>query len=159
MWNSRINIGHIGVGGQGMAHVSQMKPKHGDNNTQSVAVCDVSKHRQEFAKAKILDGNAGAKVDTYGDYRKLLERKDIDVIVCGTVDHWHTKISVDALNAGKHVYVEKPMTRYLSEAFEIYDAVKKTGIDGPHVLNCSNCIVGERKLVGQRTQSQAGGSR
>ena len=125
--NSRINIGHIGVGGQGMAHVSQMKPKHGDNNTQSVAVCDVSKHRQEFAKAKILDGNAGAKVDTYGDYRKLLERKDIDVIVCSTVDHWHTKVSVDALNAGKHVYVEKPMTRYLSEAFEIYDAVKKTG--------------------------------
>ena len=101
--NSRINIGHIGVGGQGMAHVSQMKPKHGDNNTQSVAVCDVSKHRQEFAKAKILDGNAGAKVDTYGDYRKLLERKDIDVIVCSTVDHWHTKVSVDALNAGKHV--------------------------------------------------------
>ena len=125
--NSRISIGHIGVGGQGMAHVSQMKPKHGDNNTQSIAVCDVSKYRQDFAKAKILDGNAGAKVDTYGDYRKLLERKDIDAIVCATVDHWHTKVSVAALQAGKHVYVEKPMTRYLSEAFEVYDAVKQTG--------------------------------
>jgi len=125
--NSRITIGHIGVGGQGMAHVNQMKPKHGDNNTASVAVCDVSKYRQDYAKGKILENNAGAKVDTYGDYRKLLERKDIDAIVCATVDHWHTKISVDALNAGKHVYVEKPMTRYLSEAFEIYDAVKKTG--------------------------------
>ena len=125
--NNRITIGHIGVGGQGMAHVSQMKPKHGDNNTVSVAVCDVSKYRQEFAKAKILDGTAGAKVDMYGDYRKLLERKDIDVIVCGTVDHWHTKVSVDALNAGKHVYVEKPMTRYLSEAFESHDTVKRTG--------------------------------
>lgn len=125
--NSRITLGHIGVGGQGMAHVSQMKPKHGDNNTASIAVCDVSKYRQDFAKSKILDGNADGKVDTYGDYRKLLERKDIDAIVCATVDHWHTKISVDAVNAGKHVYVEKPMTRYLSEAFEIYDAVKKTG--------------------------------
>ena len=113
--NNRITIGHIGVGGQGMAHVSQMKPKHGDNNTASVAVCDVSKFRQDFAKAKILDGNADAKVDTYGDYRKLLERKDIDAIVCATVDHWHTKVSVAALQAGKHVYVEKPMTRYLSE--------------------------------------------
>mgnify|MGYP001565232822 FL=1 len=124
--NSRISIGHIGVGGQGMAHVSQMKPKHGDNNTASVAVCDVSKHRQNFAKEAILKGNEAAKVDTYGDYRKLLERKDIDAIVCATVDHWHTKVSVDALKAGKHVYVEKPMTRYLGEAFEIYDAVQST---------------------------------
>ena len=125
--NNRITIGHIGVGGQGMAHVSQMKPKHGENNTASIAVCDVSKFRQDFAKNKIQENNADAKVDTYGDYRKLLERKDIDAIVCATVDHWHTKVSVAALESGKHVYVEKPMTRYLGEAFEIYDTVKKTG--------------------------------
>jgi predicted dehydrogenase len=49
------------------------------------------------------------------------------VVFCATVDHWHARVSVDSLNAGKHVYVEKPMSRYLGEAFEVYDAVKKTG--------------------------------
>ena len=57
----------------------------------------------------------------------MLDRNDIDAVVIATVDHWHTKISVDAMNSGKHVYVEKPMTRYLGEAFEIYDTCKKTG--------------------------------
>ena len=51
-------------------------------------------------------------------------RDDIDAVFIGTVDHWHTRIAVDALDAGKHVYCEKPMTRYLAEAFEIHDAVE-----------------------------------
>jgi predicted dehydrogenase len=96
-------------------------------NVVQAAVCDVWKKRIESSKAYIEKDNAGAKVEGYDDYRKLLERKDIDAIVCATVDHWHTKVSVDAMNGGKHVYVEKPMTRYLGEAFEIYDTVKKTG--------------------------------
>lgn len=126
--NDRINVGFIGVGGQGFnAHVRQMKEKAGEHNVAQVAVCDVSKYRQGFAKDFILKDNADAKVDLYDDYRKLLERKDIDAIVCATVDHWHTRVSVDALNSGKHVYVEKPMTRYLFEAFQIHDTVKKTG--------------------------------
>jgi len=126
--NDRITVANIGVGGQGFnAHVRQMKEKAGDHNIAQVAVCDVSKHRQQAAKDYILKDNANAKVETFDDYRKLLERKDIDAIVCATVDHWHTRVSVDAMNAGKHVYVEKPMTRYLHEAFQIYDAAKKTG--------------------------------
>ena len=126
--NDRITVGFIGVGGQGFnAHVRQMKEKAGDHNIAQVAVCDVSKYRQNFAKDYIQKDNANAKVETFDEYRKLLERKDIDAIVCATVDHWHTRVSVDALNAGKHVYVEKPMTRYLFEAFQIYDTVKKTG--------------------------------
>lgn len=120
--NNKIVIGHIGVGGQGMAHVSQMKPKHGDNNTVSAAVCDVSKHRTAAAANAI-----GEKCVQIADYEKMIERKDIDAIVCATVDHWHTKVSIAALESGKHVYVEKPMTRYLGEAFEIYDTVKRTG--------------------------------
>lgn len=125
--NDRIVIGHIGVGGQGMAHVRQIKTHSGENNIAQVAVCDVWKKRIEGSKAFIEKDNAGAKVEGYDDYRKVLDRKDIDAVVVATVDHWHTKISVDALNSGKHVYVEKPMTRYLEEAFEIYDTVKKTG--------------------------------
>ena len=56
----------------------------------------------------------------------MIERKDIDAVVCSTVDHWHTRICVEAMESGKDVYVEKPMTRYLGEAFEFYDAVKRT---------------------------------
>jgi len=120
--NDRIIIGHIGVGGQGMAHVRPTKENATKNNVQQAAVCDVSKHRVEEAKAYV-----GGDCVGFEDYRKLLERKDIDAIFCATVDHWHTRVSVDAMNSGKHVYVEKPMTRYLGEAFQIYDTVKKTG--------------------------------
>lgn len=125
--NDRINVAFAGVGGQGMAHVRSVKANAGDNNVNLVAVNDVSKHRREEAKAWIEKDNSGFKADMYDDYRKLLERKDVDVVFCSTVDHWHTKITVDSLNTGRHVYVEKPMTRYLGEAFEIYDVAKKTG--------------------------------
>ena len=120
--NDRILVGYIGVGGQGQAHVKSMKENAGDNNIVQVAACDVSTTRIDQAKAII-----GGPCDSFADHRKLLERKDIDAVCIATVDHWHTRCSIDAMNAGKHVYVEKPMTRYLGEAFEIYDTVKKTG--------------------------------
>jgi predicted dehydrogenase len=120
--NDRIVVGFIGVGGQGMAHVRSMKEHMAENNVDFAAVNDVWTKRIEGAK-KTIGGNC----EGYDDYRKLLDRKDIDAVCISTVDHWHTKTSVDALNAGKHVYVEKPMTRYLGEAFEIYDTVKRTG--------------------------------
>jgi predicted dehydrogenase len=125
--NDRIVVGFIGVGGQGMAHVRSMKTHAADNNIAEVAVCDVSKHRNAEAKAAIEKDNASAKVETYLDHRKLIERKDIDAVVISTVDHWHTPCAIDAMESGKHVYVEKPMTRYLGEAFQIYDACKRTG--------------------------------
>lgn len=121
--NDRIVVGFIGVGGQGFnSHVKPMKISAGDNNIALAAVCDVWTKRIENAKAHI-----GGDCQGYDDYRKLLERKDIDAVVIATHDVWHTRCSVDAMNAGKHVYVEKPMTRYLAEAFEIYDTCKKTG--------------------------------
>jgi predicted dehydrogenase len=121
--NDRISIGFVGVGGQGLnAHINFAKKLMAENNLALAAVCDVSKTRVAVAKQSVGGDCAG-----FEDYRKLLERKDIDAIFCSTVDHWHTKVTVDSLNAGKHVYVEKPMTRYLDEAFEIHDTVKKTG--------------------------------
>jgi predicted dehydrogenase len=125
--NDRIVIGHIGVGGQGMAHVKAMKQHASQNNVIQVAVCDVWQKRRDSSKAFIEKDNSNAKVEMFEDHRKLLERKDIDAVVIATHDPWHTKCSVDALTAGKHVYVEKPMTRYLGEAFELHDTVKKTG--------------------------------
>src|SRR5687767_6203137 len=107
--NDRIVIGHIGVGGQGMAHLREIKNQASAVNVAQAATCDVWKKRIDLSKATIEKDNPGAKVEAFNDYRKVLERKDIDAVVIATVDHWHTKISVDAMNAGKHVYVEKPM--------------------------------------------------
>jgi predicted dehydrogenase len=122
--NDKIVCGFVGVGGQGYgAHVSICKDVDEQaHNIALAAVADVSKHRVEVAKKK-----AGPQCEGYEDYRRMLERKDIDVIFCATVDHWHTRISVDSMTAGKHVYVEKPMTRYLSEGFQMYDVAKSTG--------------------------------
>src|SRR5262245_10802425 len=122
--NNKIVVGFVGVGGQGFgSHVSTCKDvDEKENNIALAAACDVSKHRVEAAKAK-----AGSQCQGYSDYRKLIEQKDIDAVFVATVDHWHTKVSAAALESGKHVYVEKPMTRYLDEAFLLYDTCKKTG--------------------------------
>lgn len=120
--NDRIVVGFVGVGGQGMAHVRSIKRNAGANNVAIAGACDVSKTRTQEAVDHI-----GGDAKGYADYAKMVERKDIDVIVCSTVDHWHTDITCDALESGKHVYCEKPMTRYLGEAFRIYDVAKKTG--------------------------------
>lgn len=125
--NDRLVCGFVGVGGQGAgAHVGQGLAHYKENNIALAAVCDVSKTRVRSAQDRV-EKEAGNKPDGYEDYRKLIERKDIDVIFCATVDHWHTRITCDSLTAGKHVYVEKPMTRYLDEAFQIHDTCKRTG--------------------------------
>lgn len=124
--NNKIAIGFVGVGNQGLnAHLANIVRNSKEDSVAAVAVCDVSKHRLDEAKKAVADG--GGSADGFADYRKLLERKDIDAVFCSTMDHWHARMTVDALNAGKHVYVEKPMGRYLDEAFEVYDVVKKTG--------------------------------
>jgi len=127
--NDRLVVAYIGVGAQGFnAHVHTQKADAAANNIVQAAVCDLSTTRQGVAKKFILDGAAaGATCDTYKDYEKILERKDIDAVTISTVDHWHARVSMAALDAGKHVYVEKPMTRYLGEAFDLYDKVKSTG--------------------------------
>ncbi len=66
-----------------------------------------------------------AKVKTYGDYRKLLENKDIDAVIIGTPDHWHCLIMAEACKAGKHVYVEKPIGNSIAECNAMVAAQKK----------------------------------
>lgn len=126
--NDRLTVGYIGVGGQGMnAHVRIMKSNAQGNNVTQAAVCDVWQKRVGAAKDFIEKDNAGAKVETFTDYRKLLERKDIDAVVISTHDPIHAPAIIAAMESGKHVYCEKPMTRYLGEAFAVQDTVKKTG--------------------------------
>ncbi len=124
--NNKITLGFVGVGRQGLtAHLRAILQDAAANNVAAAAISDVSKHRVDEAKQVVTA--AGGSAEGFADYRKLLERKDVDAIFCATVDHWHGRVTVDALNAGKHVYCEKPMTRYLGEAFEVHDTVKKTG--------------------------------
>jgi predicted dehydrogenase len=120
--NNRLRVGYIGVGNQGQFHVQNQKANAAANNIEQVAVCDLSKTRQQQAKDII-----GGEVKLFEKYEDLLAMKDIDAVTIATCDHWHCKTTLAALDAGKHVYCEKPMTRYLPEAFQVYDKVKSTG--------------------------------
>ncbi|MGP0068738.1 MAG: Gfo/Idh/MocA family protein [Isosphaeraceae bacterium] len=118
--NDRPRLGLIGAGGQGSGD-ARGASTYGD----FLAVCDVDKTHAERAKADRRIGKG--KADIYGDYRKLLDRKDIDAVIIGTPDHWHTRICIDALRAGKDVYCEKPMTLTIDEGKKLGQVVKETG--------------------------------
>ncbi|MCC5908709.1 MAG: Gfo/Idh/MocA family oxidoreductase [Balneolaceae bacterium] len=123
--NDRLVAGFIGVGGQGYnAHLRRgVVAQSEEQNVVGAAVCDVWEKRVDRAQEALNITDSAC----YSDYRRLLDRDDIDVVFIGSVDHWHAKQAIDAMDAGKHVYLEKPMTRYLDEAFEVYDAAKRTG--------------------------------
>lgn len=122
--NDRIAVAVVGIGfGIGKNHFEGMTKNASENNIVMAAACDLFNKRRDQAKAIATLPDK----DIYSDYRKLLERKDIDAVVVATHDVWHSKISCDAMEAGKHVYCEKPMTRYLDEAFHVHDTVKSTG--------------------------------
>ena len=122
--NDRIQVAIVGVGfGIGQNHLVGIQEKASENNTVIVAASDVFNKRRDFAKAK---GNL-KEGDVYDDYRKMLERKDIDAVLIATHDPWHAQITLDSLDSGRHVYCEKPLTRYLGEAFQVYDKVKSSG--------------------------------
>lgn len=113
----RPHIGAVGVGNQGST-ILQEAAAFGN----VVAVCDVDRLYAERAKAAY-----GGKPDIYGDYRELLQRSDIDVIINGTPDHWHTAVNIAACKAGKDVYTEKPLTLTIDEGKILRDVVGQTG--------------------------------
>jgi predicted dehydrogenase len=116
--NDRIRMGVVGVGGMGTGHVSEIVKRGKDYNAQVIAVCDV--YQRRVTRARSLCQGEG-----YLDYRKLLDRNDLDAVLIATPDHWHAKIAIDAMQAGKHVYVEKPMTHTVEQALELRDAVRR----------------------------------
>ena len=118
--NDRINVGVIGVGGRG-TWVAQVFSKVGkDANAQILTVCDVYQKRlNENKKIHNCDGTL--------DYQEVLARKDVDVVLIATPDHWHAPIALAALEAGKDVYLEKPMTHTIDEAHQLVQKVKATG--------------------------------
>jgi predicted dehydrogenase len=90
-----------------------------------VAVCDVDKDRVAAAQGLVKDWN-GVSPAVSGDYRRLIERDDIDAILVFTPDHWHAKIAIEAMLAGKDVYCEKPMTLTIHEGQQVCDVCRKT---------------------------------
>ena len=115
--NDRPHVGAIGVGGRGSG-ITKQASRFGE----VVAVCDVDLKHAEKAKAAY-----GGKPDVYQDYRKLLDRNDVDVVINGTPDHWHTIVNIAACKAGKDVYTEKPLTLTIDEGKILRRVVKETG--------------------------------
>jgi predicted dehydrogenase len=121
--SDQLNIGAIGINGMGFADLSAALKIPGVN---LVGLCDVDRNVIDRRLGDLAKMNiATAKVKTYGDYRKLLDNKDIDAVIIGTPDHWHALIMMHACQAGKDVYVEKPVGNSIGECNAMVSAQQK----------------------------------
>jgi predicted dehydrogenase len=120
--NDRINVGMIGMGGMGTVHLRAfMSQSEEVGDIQVMAVSDIYTVRKERAReiAKL------SEKDVHHDYRNMLTRRDVDAVLIAVPDHWHGQIALDALTAGKDVYLEKPMTHTIDEARRVVEATRK----------------------------------
>jgi len=124
--NDRIGVALIGCGGMGRMNLADFLRHPG---VEAVAVCDVDRQRMEVARK-----TAGERARAFGDYRRILELKEVDAVIVATPDHWHALMTVDACEAGKDVYVEKPVSwcvregRLMVEAARRHQRVVQVGI-------------------------------
>ena len=116
--SDRINVGFIGVGGMGTSRLNGFL-KHADMNP--VAVCDSTRVDKAVERIKTVRNMTPA---TFGDYRKLLESKDIDAVCVATPDHWHAMPLIHACKAGKDVFVEKPLSYSIGEGRAMVKAAR-----------------------------------
>jgi predicted dehydrogenase len=116
--NDQLGVAAIGLGGRGTA-IAGYAARFGP----LVAVCDVRQAKAEAASGKL----AGGKAVVCQDYRRVLQRKDVDVVTIGTPEHWHAKIAIEAMQAGKDVYCEKPLTLTIDEGRQVNKVVRQTG--------------------------------
>jgi predicted dehydrogenase len=129
--NERIQLGLIGCGERGRYDMSNFVKS---GKTDVVALCDIYGNNIDVAKT------TAPNAKTFGDHRKLLEMKEVDVALIGVPDHWHAACAMDALNAGKDVYVEKPLTLKIDEGPEIVKAAR---------VNDRVCQVGMQQRSGK----------
>jgi len=116
--NDRIRVALIGAGGMGSADSESSQQVPG---VELVAVSDIYQGRLTRAKERW-----GNQLFTTRDYREVLARKDIDAVLIATPDHWHAQISIDAMNAGKDVYCEKPMVQRVQDGMAVVEAQRNT---------------------------------
>ena len=122
--NDRLNFAVIGLNGRAYAHLSSLKANK--NAARISHVCDVDKNiLQKFAAAAHQE--MGEKPATETDFRRILEQKSVDAITIATPDHWHTPMALAGLQAGKHVYVEKPCSHNPAEGAMLVEAQQKYG--------------------------------
>ncbi len=120
--NDRLSFATIGLHGRAYAHLSSLQANRA--HARLAAVCDVESNI--LAKfAADAHRTLGYQPDSARDFRRLLERKDIDAVTIATPDHWHSPMAILALQAGKHVYVEKPCSHNPAEGALLVDAQKK----------------------------------
>jgi predicted dehydrogenase len=119
--SDRVRFGMVGIGmqGSGLLATSIRLP-----GVECVAACDLYDGRHTLANA-IISAHTGKTVPTTRRYQELLENKEIDCIIAAVPDHWHERIIVDACNAGKDIYCEKPMTHEVKEGFSIIEAASR----------------------------------
>ncbi len=115
---------HFGMIGIGMEGSGVLKTSIGLPGVECVAACDLYDDRHTLAN-EIINSATGKTVPTTRRYKELLDNKEIDCVVVAVTDHWHKQIIVDACNAGKDVYCEKPMTHKVGEGFEIIEAAQR----------------------------------
>src|ERR1044071_6764867 len=116
--NDKVRMGYIGLGNRG-DQVHEAFLEHGDQ--QTVAVCDLRDDYMDFAIKK-----SRATPKKYKEYHALLDDKDVDAVVVATPDHWHALMFIDACNAGKDVYVEKPLSLTVVEGRKMVEADART---------------------------------
>jgi len=114
--------GRLGVGSIGLRYQGSVDTHKAAMFGEIVAVCDVDAHVRDQAKASF-----GSTPRAFDDYQDLLARPEVDVVIIGTPDHWHTKMAADAMRAGKHVYVEKPLTLSVDEGKLLRRVAAETG--------------------------------
>jgi predicted dehydrogenase len=127
--SERIVMGFIGTGGRGGGHVRSLS---GWRDIQIVAICDVDAYRRDRARQGVADRYArdrrgGRGVAAYTDFRDLVARDEIDAVLIASPDHWHALPSILAARAGKDVYCEKPLCRYIGEGQAVVEAMRRHG--------------------------------
>ncbi len=119
--NDKISVALIGCGGMGRG---DLRDHLRIPEVQCVALCDVDKsHLKEVADE--VEKNTGKRPAEYGDFRKVIDRKDVDVVIVATPDHWHALPTIYACQAGKDVYVEKPLSLTIEEGRVMVNAARK----------------------------------
>ncbi|MHC4403107.1 MAG: Gfo/Idh/MocA family protein [Planctomycetota bacterium] len=125
--SEKLRIGFLGTGGRSNAHLGVvLKMQQEDLPVEAAAVCDVYTRNLDRAAERIQKA-VGTEPKRSGDYRQVLHDADVDAVCIVTPDHWHAKMAVEAMQAGKHVYCEKPMTHTIQEAQDVVAAWQKTG--------------------------------
>lgn len=116
--NDRVRIGLIGAGGRGRFLAGEFK----EIGFEIPAVCDVYQRNLEMGLKVASTGATGER-----QYKRLLDNKGLDAVIVATPDHWHAQMVIDAVEAGKDVYVEKPLCHTIEEGYRMVDAVRRTG--------------------------------